>query len=78
VSAVTVLRDSSGGSFNLNVLADRLMVDPAFARHAADLVRKDLGIFREICAQHAIEPTPLEMIARESLEVLDELAAVDP
>jgi 3-hydroxyisobutyrate dehydrogenase len=77
-SAIAILRESSGASFNLNILADRLMADPPFARHAANMVQKDLGIFREICARHAIEPTLLESVARESVDVLNELGSAAP
>lgn len=70
-----VLRNSSGSSFNLGILADRLMHDPGFARHAASMTRKDNALYRAVCTQAGIEPSRLDQIAKEATVLLDRLGA---
>jgi len=70
-----VLRNASGSSFNLGILVDRLLHDPAFARHAASMTRKDNALYRAVCRQAGIEPSLLDHIADEATELLERLGA---
>jgi 3-hydroxyisobutyrate dehydrogenase-like beta-hydroxyacid dehydrogenase len=68
-----VLRHSSGGSFNLGILIDRLLRDPGFARHAAGMTRKDNALYRAVRDEAGIEPSRLDQIADEATELLERL-----
>jgi 3-hydroxyisobutyrate dehydrogenase-like beta-hydroxyacid dehydrogenase len=68
-----VLRNSSGSSFNLGILVDRLLHDPSFARHAAGMTRKDNALYRDVCDQAGIGPSRLDQIADEATDMLERL-----
>jgi 3-hydroxyisobutyrate dehydrogenase-like beta-hydroxyacid dehydrogenase len=70
-----VLRNSSGSSFNLGILVDRLLHDSAFARHAASMTRKDNALYRAVCTEAGIEPNLLDQIADEATALLERLGA---
>jgi 3-hydroxyisobutyrate dehydrogenase-like beta-hydroxyacid dehydrogenase len=72
-AAMATLRASSGGSFNLEILIDRLLPNPAFARHAITMVQKDVAIFQSILSTAGIKSSRLDEIALESILVLDEI-----
>jgi 3-hydroxyisobutyrate dehydrogenase len=71
--AATILRSGSAGSANLNILLDRLLPDPAFARHAVTMTQKDTRLFQSACAAAGIEHTLLDQLAEEAIEVITEL-----
>ena len=68
-----VLRTSSGGSFNLNILIDRLLPDPSFARHALSMTEKDTQIFQEVCADAGIARSILDDAAEGASRMLGNL-----
>lgn len=69
----TVLRSGSGGSFVLNILLDRLLPDPAFARHAVTMTEKDTRLFQRVCRAAGIETTRMEQVAEEAIEMVGQL-----
>ncbi len=73
-AAIRVLRAASGNSFNLGVLADRLMPNPDFARHAIGMVRKDMGLFRSLCAAANLPESLLDQAGCGSVGDLERLA----
>lgn len=72
-AARAVLRSGSGGSFNLNMLIDRLMPDPAFARHAVTMTEKDTRLFRTVCSAAGIGRSLLDQLAEEAVQVVGDL-----
>jgi 3-hydroxyisobutyrate dehydrogenase-like beta-hydroxyacid dehydrogenase len=77
-AAIRVLRAASGNSFNLGVLADRLIPNPDFARHAISMVRKDMALFRAICAAAAVPESLLDQAGCNSVADLERLARHQP
>ena len=73
-AAGTILRSGSAASANLNILLDRLLPEPAFARHAVTMTKKDTRLFQSACAAAGIERTLLDRLAEEATEVI---AALD-
>jgi 3-hydroxyisobutyrate dehydrogenase-like beta-hydroxyacid dehydrogenase len=73
-AAIRVLRAASGNSFNLGVLADRLIPNPDFARHAIGMVRKDMGLFRSLCAEANLPESLLDLAGCSSVGDLERLA----
>jgi 3-hydroxyisobutyrate dehydrogenase len=69
-AAGMILRSGSGASANLNILLDRLLPDPAFARHAVTMTEKDTRLFQKACAAAGIERTLLDQVAEEATEVI--------
>jgi 3-hydroxyisobutyrate dehydrogenase-like beta-hydroxyacid dehydrogenase len=69
-AAGTILRSGSAASANLNILLDRLLPDPAFARHAVTMTQKDTRLFQGACAAAGIERTLLDRLAEEATEVI--------
>jgi 3-hydroxyisobutyrate dehydrogenase-like beta-hydroxyacid dehydrogenase len=70
---MTMLRASSGNSFNLELLIDRLLPEPAYARHALTMTVKDLGIFQKVCAHAGVARSRLDLIAEEANGVVEAL-----
>jgi len=66
----TILRSGSAGSFNLNILIDRLLPDPAFARHAVTMTEKDTRLFQEVCKSAGLGRTLMDQVAEEASEVV--------
>jgi 3-hydroxyisobutyrate dehydrogenase len=77
-AAIRVLRAASGNSFNLGILADRLMPNPDFARHAMGMVRKDMGLFRRLCAEANLPESLLDQAGCSSVDDLERLAQRQP
>jgi 3-hydroxyisobutyrate dehydrogenase-like beta-hydroxyacid dehydrogenase len=77
-AAIRVLRAASGNSFNLGVLADRLIPNPDFARHAIGMVRKDIGLFRNLCAEANLPESLLDLAGLGSVGDLERLAKHPP
>ena len=77
-AAIRVLRAASGNSFNLGILADRLMPNPDFARHAIGMVRKDMGLFRSLCAAAHVPESLLDIAGCNSAGDLERLAQRQP
>ncbi len=77
-AAIRVLRAASGNSFNLGVLADRLMPNPDFARHAISMVQKDMALFRAICAAAELPESLLDEAGCNSMGDLERLARQGP
>jgi 3-hydroxyisobutyrate dehydrogenase-like beta-hydroxyacid dehydrogenase len=69
----TILRNSSGSSFNLTMLADRLLPDPSFARHASTMTVKDTNLFKTVREQAGIERSLLDQLAEEAIGVVTAL-----
>lgn len=69
----SILRSGSGASFNLGMLIDRLLPDPAFARHAVTMTQKDTLLFRGVCEAAGIGRTWLDRLADEAIEIVGEL-----
>lgn len=72
-AVMAMLRASSGQSFTLEVLIDRLLPEPAYARHAVTMTRKDTEIFQMVRESAGIELSRLDEIAREAIVLVDEL-----
>jgi 3-hydroxyisobutyrate dehydrogenase-like beta-hydroxyacid dehydrogenase len=77
-AAIRVLRAASGNSFNLGVLADRLMPNPDFARHAIGMVQKDMGLFRSLCVEANLPESLLDLAGCSSVDDLERLAQRRP
>lgn len=72
-AARQVLRSGSAASFNLDILLDRLLPDAAFARHAVTMTEKDTRLFQDVCRLAGIEPTLMDRLAEEAIQVVDQL-----
>lgn len=72
-AVMAMLRASSGQSFNLEVLIDRLLPEPEYARHAVGMTQKDTLIFQMVCQTAGIEASRLDEIALEAIQLVDEL-----
>jgi 3-hydroxyisobutyrate dehydrogenase-like beta-hydroxyacid dehydrogenase len=68
-----VLRSGSAGSFNLGILIDRLLPDPAFARHAVTMTEKDTRLFQRMCQDEGLPRTLMDQLAEEAIEVVARL-----
>jgi 3-hydroxyisobutyrate dehydrogenase-like beta-hydroxyacid dehydrogenase len=66
----TTLRSGSAGSFNLNILLDRLLPDPAFARHAVTMTEKDTRLFQQVCKSAGLERSRMDQLAEEAIDVV--------
>lgn len=69
-AVMSMLRASSGQSFNLEVLIDRLLPDPAYARHAVTMTDKDTRLFQKVCSAAGIERSWLDELAEEATTVV--------
>lgn len=70
-----ILRSSSGASFALDLLVDRLLPDAAFCRHLLPLNLKDFSFFQELRISNGIAPSLLDQAAKESAELKRALGA---
>lgn len=68
-----VLRSGSAGSFNLGILIDRLMPDPAFARHAVAMTEKDTRLFQRMCQDEGLPRTLMDQLAEEAIDLVARL-----
>lgn len=72
-SVAAMLRASSGNSFNLEVLLDRLLPDPAYARHAVTMTDKDTRLFQKVCAAAGIDRSLLDDLAEQATDVVTKI-----
>jgi 3-hydroxyisobutyrate dehydrogenase-like beta-hydroxyacid dehydrogenase len=64
-AVLEVLRSGGAGSASIDSIADRLLPDPPFQRHAVTMVVKDTALFTGIRAEAGLAPTLLEQLAQE-------------
>ncbi len=69
------LRSATGGSFGLDVLVSRTLVDPAFAILGAKIAEKDLAVFVSICAAAGIDASELVGLAAASAVSVPRIAS---
>lgn len=62
-AVIEILRNSSGRSFSLEMLVQKLLGDPVFTAHAATMIAKDTDLFKQVCRTAGIERTMLEEVA---------------
>ncbi|MDB5982091.1 MAG: 3-hydroxyisobutyrate dehydrogenase-like protein [Pseudomonas sp.] len=69
-SVQSILRSGSAGSFNLNILLDRLLPDPAFARHAVTMTEKDTRLYQAVCKSAGLGRSLMDQVAEEAIDVV--------
>jgi 3-hydroxyisobutyrate dehydrogenase-like beta-hydroxyacid dehydrogenase len=72
-AVMAMLRASSGQSFNLEVLIDRLLPNPAYCRHAVTMTEKDTRLFQKVCETEGIERSRMDEIAEEAILMVEKL-----
>jgi 3-hydroxyisobutyrate dehydrogenase-like beta-hydroxyacid dehydrogenase len=69
-----VLRSGGAGSASIDSIADKLLPDREFQRHARTMVIKDTGLFTQIRAAAGLAPCLLEQLAEErSKQIVPEM-----
>jgi 3-hydroxyisobutyrate dehydrogenase len=61
-----VLRSASGGSFGLEMLVGRILVDPQFVELGSKILIKDLGVFDAVCRSAGVDAAELRSIAAQA------------
>lgn len=73
-AAITdLLRVSSGGSFMLELLADAVYPDPAYAARVMSIVKKDIALYAATCARAGLSPSLIDQAAKEAIAALLEI-----
>ena len=62
---IDILRSGGAASASIESIADKLLPDPAFQRHALTMVVKDSALFSQIRRAAHLSPTLLEQLAEE-------------
>ena len=73
-ATAATLRSATGGSFGLDIIVSRIMVDPDFATLAAKVAAKDLAIYQETAQAAGVPGGELSRIASQGSHFLASLA----